>query len=265
MAITAVLFDLGDTLWHFPKMPPVEVIRGETGDRISRLLRTWGVDPEGEPLLIGRDIRFAIERATNDAYWGDLVSPDYPGVAKQVASDRGLTISDEQAVELWHTWNLGGVFLGRKLYPGVIETLRRLKERGYRLGSVTNRGLGDEPFREEMRHHGLLDLFEVLSISCEVGYLKPHRHIFDHALEALRVKPEETMMVGDSLRADVAGSKALGMTAVLKRNQASEEEKELDKDLGEPEESEPPTEYAEPDFVIDDVPELLSLPPFSKK
>ena len=26
--ITAVLFDLGDTLWHFPTMPPVEVIRG---------------------------------------------------------------------------------------------------------------------------------------------------------------------------------------------------------------------------------------------
>jgi HAD superfamily hydrolase (TIGR01549 family) len=264
MTIKAVLLDLGETLWHFPKMPPVEIIRGETVHRISDLLRSWGVEPAGELFFLGRDIRAAIERATDDAYWGDLMSPDYPAIAKQVAADKGLLISDEQAVQLWHTWNLGGVFLGRELFPGVIETLRWLKGKGYRVGSVTNRGLGGEPFRQEMRHHGLLDCFEVLSISCEVGWLKPHPRIFEHALQALGVKPKETMMVGDSLRADVAGSKALGMTAVLKRNQMSEEEKELEKDLGEPEESEPPAEYAEPDFVINEVPELMSLAPLSE-
>lgn len=264
MTIRAVLFDLGETLWHFPKMPPVEIIRGETVHRISELLRSWGVEPAGELFFLGRDIRAAIEKATDEAYWGDLVSPDYPAIAKQVAADKGLFISDEQAVQLWHTWNLGGVFLGRELFPGVVETLSRLKEKGYRVGSVTNRGLGGELFREEMRYHGLLDCFEVLSISCEVGYLKPHRRIFEHALEALGAKPEKTVMVGDSLRADVAGSKALGMTAVLKRNQMSEEEKELEKDLGEPEESEPPAEYAEPDFIINDLPELISLPLFSE-
>jgi HAD superfamily hydrolase (TIGR01549 family) len=263
--VRAVLFDLGETLWHFPKMPPVEIIRGETVHRISELLRSWGVEPAGELFFLGRDIRAAIERATDDAYWGDLLSPDYPAIAKQVAADKGLFISDEQAVQLWHTWNLGGVFLGRELFPGVIETLRWLKGKGYRVGSVTNRGLGDEPFRQEMRHHGLLDCFEVLSISCEVGYLKPHPRIFEHALEALAVEPEETVMIGDSLRADVAGSKALAMTAVLKRNQMSDEEKELEKDLGEPEESEPPAEYAEPDFIINEVPELISLPPFSER
>ena len=40
--ITAVFFDLGDTLWHFPSMPPVEVIRNETVRRIAELLKGWG-------------------------------------------------------------------------------------------------------------------------------------------------------------------------------------------------------------------------------
>jgi len=260
--IQAVLFDLGDTLWHFPQMPPIEVIRGETVHRISDLLRTWGTEPAGDLFFLGRDIRAAIEKATDEAYWGDLTSPDYPSLAKQVAASKGLAISDEQAQTLWHTWNLGGIFLGRQLYPGVAETLRWLSERGYRVGSVTNRGLGGEIFREELRHHGVLDLFEVLSISCEVGYMKPHRRIFEHALEAMDVRPEDAIMVGDSLRADVAGAKALGMTAVWKRNHtAARGDPERDMATGEDSVASP--DGIAPDFVVEDLRELTSLPLFA--
>lgn len=252
MTIRAVLFDLGDTLWHFPQMPPFDVIRGETVRRISDLLRSWGVNPEGELFFLGRDIRFAVERAVGEAYNGDYVSPHCPTIAREVAAAKGLAISEEQAVELWHTWNLGGVFLGRTLFPDVIPTLEWLRERGYRIGSVTNRSQGDEPFRQELRHYGLLDYFEVLSISCEVGYMKPHAAIFRHAIEALGVTPEETALVGDSLRADVAGSQALGMTAVWKRNHASPADSGLD----------PNDRSITPDYVIETVGDLPGLPIF---
>jgi len=259
--IKAVLFDLGDTLWHFPQMPPIEVIRGETVHRISDLLRAWGVEPEGELFFLGRDIRAAIEKATDEAYWGDLTSPDYPSLARSVAARKGLSITSDQAEDLWHTWNLGGVFLGRQLYPGVTETLRWLKERGYRIGSVTNRGLGGEPFREELRHHGVLDIFEVLSISCEVGYLKPHPRIFEHALDALGVDPADTVMVGDSLRADVAGAKALGMTAIWKRNHSSARG-DPERDMATSEDSDASQSLTTPDFIVDNLSELMSLPVF---
>ncbi len=260
--IQAVLFDLGDTLWHFPQMPPIEVIRGETVHRISDLLRTWGVEPAGELFFLGRDIRAAIEKATDDSYWGDLTSPDYPALARQVAADKGLSITDSQAEELWRTWNLGGVFLGRQLYPGVAETLRWLKDREYRIGSVTNRGLGGEPFREELRHHGVLDIFEVLSISCEVGYLKPHPRIFEHALEALGVDPADTVMVGDSLRADVAGARALGMAAVWKRNHLPARG-DPERDMATSEDGDASQPLMAPDFVVEDLWELTSLPLFA--
>jgi HAD superfamily hydrolase (TIGR01549 family) len=258
--IQAVLFDLGDTLWHFPQMPPIEVIRGETVHRISDLLRSWGVEPDGELFFLGRDIRVAVEKETDAAYWGDLVSPDYPALAQRVAAEKGLAIGDAQAQDLWHTWNLGGVFLGRRLYPGVRETLEWLRDRGYRVGSVTNRGLGGELFRDELRHHGVLDLFEVLSISCEVGYLKPHPRIFAHALESLGLPAEATVMVGDSLRADVAGAKALGMTTVWKRDSRTLDSN-IERDMTEPEDS--GETAAAPDFVVDDLREMMSLPLFS--
>ncbi len=259
--IQAVLFDLGDTLWHFPQMPPVEVIRGETVHRISNLLRLWGIEPEGEFFFLGRDIRAAIEKATDGAYWGDLSSPDYPALAKAVAAEKGLLITDAQARELWDTWNLGGIFLGRQLYPGVVETLAWLKERGYRIGSVTNRGLGGDFFREELQHHGVLDLFEVLSISCEVGYLKPHPRIFRHALDALGVSPSDSVMVGDSLRADVAGARSLGMTAVWKRNHAAARG-DPERDMATAEDGEARQPLMTPDFTIEDLWELTSLPLF---
>lgn len=246
MTIRAVLFDLGDTLWHFPQLPPFEVIRNETVRRINELLRSWGIEPEGDLIFLGRDIRFALERADREAYQGDCVSPHLPTLAKEVAASKGLRLSDEQAVELWHTWNLGGVFLGRTVFEDAPAALDWLRERGYRLGAVTNRHLGGPMFREEMRRHGLLDYFQALSVSCEVGYMKPHPRIFQHALEALAVPPAEAAMVGDSLRADIGGAQALGLTTVWRRRAGRAGD----------------ADGIVPDFAVDALWELTSLPIF---
>jgi HAD superfamily hydrolase (TIGR01549 family) len=260
--IQVVLFDLGDTLWHFPQMPPREIIRGETVHRISDLLRSWGVEPEGELFFLGRDIRVAIEKATDDAYWGDLRSPDYPALAKAVAAKKGLLITDSQATELWNAWNLGGLFLGRQLCPGVVETLGWLKKQGFRVGSVTNRGLGGQVFREELKHHGVFEFLEVLSISCEIGYMKPHPRIFQYALDLLGVQPANAVMVGDSLRADVAGARSVGMTTVWKRKRSGDQD-DPERDMASSEDGGAWQPLMTPDFTIDSLSELTSLPLFA--
>ena len=155
--ITAVLFDLGDTLWHFPSMPPVEVIRSETVGRLSRLLKSWGEEVTDERYYLGRDIRLAVEEETSRAFHGDSLDPGYPELCRRVAARNGLRLTPEQGEELWEAWNLGGQFLGRTLFPGVLETLRWLKERGFRLGSLTNRGYGGPRFQQEMRNLGLAE------------------------------------------------------------------------------------------------------------
>jgi putative hydrolase of the HAD superfamily len=251
--IKAVLFDLGDTLWHFPNMPPHIVIREETVRRINALLRTWGIDPEGGLLFLGRDIRLAVERVTEEAYRTDNVSPDYPDVCAEVAGSFGLRLTQEQMLELWDAWNLGGQFFGRTLFPDALDTLRWLRGRGFKLGSVTDRAFGGPRFMAELTEYGLDGFFGVVAISSDVGYLKPHPKIFQHALEALGVVPEETMMVGDSLRSDVAGAKALGMVAVWKRPPL-DEPTEVGADKADV------TGETAPDYAIDNLWELTELP-----
>src|SRR2546426_9716976 len=115
MAIKAVLFDLGDTLWHFPKMPARAVIRSETVGRIRNQLERWGAGMDGDRFYLGRDIRLAVEEETSRAFHGDCVDPGYPDICRRGAGRHGLELTSVQGKELWEAWNLGGAFLGRVL------------------------------------------------------------------------------------------------------------------------------------------------------
>jgi HAD superfamily hydrolase (TIGR01662 family) len=253
MPITTVFFDLGDTLWHLPNMPDRDVVRGETMRRVGGLVESWGYDMrEGERRMLGRDIRLMVEEETRRAFHGDCVEPDYEGMCRRVAESHGIELSDGQAHDLWYTWNLGGLFLGRDLFPDVADTLRELRRRGYRLGSITNRGYAGPLFWEEVDHFGLREMFEVMAISCDVGYLKPHPRIYQYATEAMNVEPEECVMVGDNLRADVEGAKTVGMLAVWRPKtrrepiEATEDETEDEGPIA-------------PDYKITQIAELLEI------
>jgi len=137
----------------------------------------------------------------------------------------------------------------------VLPSLGWLRDRGYRLGAVTNRGYSGPRFHEEMRDLGLTDLFEATVISCDVGYMKPHPRIFHYALERMGVEAEEAVMVGDSLRADVEGAKTLGMGAVWRRPVAGEPVEMT--------EDEPEPGPVAPDYTIDAIGELKVLPLFA--
>ncbi|MDO8616093.1 MAG: HAD family hydrolase [Dehalococcoidia bacterium] len=251
-SITTVLFDLGDTLWHFPQMPPVETIRRETMRRIRETVERWSYDLDGERFYLGRDIRLAVEEETSRAFHGDCVDPGYPELCRRIAARHGLYLTPEQGAELWEAWNLGGPFLGRVLFPDVLDTLRWLRERDYRVGAVTNRGYSGPRFHDEMRDLGLADLFEVTVISCDIGYMKPHPRIFQYTLERLGIEAEQAVMVGDNLRADVEGAKTLGLLAVWRRPllgdpvEATETGPEVSGPLA-------------PDYTIDSIGELKGL------
>lgn len=217
MAIKAVLFDLGDTLWHFPALPPAMEIRTQTMRRIGGVLSSWGVPLEGELRFLGREIRLGVERADRAAYESDCVSPDFNAVVRDIARGMGLDIDYDQGVALWDAWNLGGLTLGRTMFDDAYETLDWLREHGYRIGCVTNRVFGGPRFVEEMRELRLDGYFESTAVSCDLGYMKPHPKIFEHVLTEMKIDAGEAVMVGDSLRADVEASQALGMTAVWRR------------------------------------------------
>ncbi|MBA4179823.1 MAG: hypothetical protein C0506_04470 [Anaerolinea sp.] len=80
------------------------------------------------------------------------------------------------------------------------------------LGLVTN-GAADTQ-RHALQSLGLEGLFATVFISGERGIAKPAPEVFAITLEELGVAFDNAWHVGDSVRTDVAGAKAAGITAV---------------------------------------------------
>jgi FMN phosphatase YigB (HAD superfamily) len=100
--------------------------------------------------------------------------------------------------------------------PDLLETLRGLKDAGYRLGTLSNTGMGDcrmvKPILERL---GLAELMNVMLFSCEDGRAKPNKGLFHHMAEQFGVKPHEVMHIGDNVDADYVGAILAGLNAVL--------------------------------------------------
>jgi len=105
-----------------------------------------------------------------------------------------------------------------RLTAGASEALRWCKANDLRVVLVTNTlWRGDDEVREDWRRFGLGDLIDGVVSSYSVGWRKPHRAMFDRALELAGARPGEAFMVGDRMRADIWGARQVGMRSVLRR------------------------------------------------
>lgn len=98
-------------------------------------------------------------------------------------------------------------------YKDVDETLQGLRSKGYRLGVVSN--LWAFPERRIFSDGGFGANFEHRIYSFEVGHRKPEPEIFLEACRRFGVRPDECLMVGDNLEADIRGALNVGMSAAL--------------------------------------------------
>jgi FMN phosphatase YigB (HAD superfamily) len=104
--------------------------------------------------------------------------------------------------------------------PGAFTAVRWCKTKGLRVVLVTNTlSRGDEEVWEDWRRFGLSDAIDGVVSSHTVGWQKPHRAIYDRALEIAGARPEEAFMVGDRLDADILGAKRLGLRAIWRRTE----------------------------------------------
>ena len=94
-----------------------------------------------------------------------------------------------------------------------VETIRSLRAWGIRVGVLTNGPSALQ--RRKLRASGLIDEFDAIAISGELGVHKPDPRAFQLALELLGTRPEETAMVGDDLENDIAGALGAGFGAVV--------------------------------------------------
>lgn len=134
-----------------------------------------------------------------------------PGEILAICFDFGDTLCDE-ATEIK---DADRTTLRADLIPGAAELLRELKRRGYRLALVADGRPGT--YANVLGQHNVLRLFDVLTISEQVGCEKPDPRMFVTALEQLGIPKDaygRTLMVGNHLERDVKGANRVGMISV---------------------------------------------------
>lgn len=96
-----------------------------------------------------------------------------------------------------------------ELYPGVVDTLEKLKKFGFRLAIITDADRYHA--RARLTRVGLLNCFELLVSADMTGTKKPDPAHFLFALDAFGLKPEESLVVGDSIKRDMVPARRLGL------------------------------------------------------
>lgn len=96
-----------------------------------------------------------------------------------------------------------------RLYPNVVESLKKLRKQGYRLWLLSN---AQEVFTAyELRHLGLDTVFDGIYISSCYGCRKPDVRFFQALLEERKLDPNTCLMIGNDRETDIAGAKAAGI------------------------------------------------------
>jgi HAD superfamily hydrolase (TIGR01549 family) len=94
--------------------------------------------------------------------------------------------------------------------PSVFDLLDLLGQT-YKLGLISN---GSIHTRERLIREKLIDYFDAVIISAEVGFIKPNKEIYEKALESLEVLPDEVLYTDDNPK-NIVGAERLGIPSVL--------------------------------------------------
>ena len=205
-AVAGVVFDLDGTLYPFAR---AILLSTRAVLRYRRFFRAFGrTRHELRNIPLGAD--------TPTDHGGDIDAR----AARQAARLRELQgerlaarlgVEPEQAIGEFQRIVHGewAHSFGRvKPFPGVYETLTNLRDRGARLGV-----LSDSPLvAEKLRSLGIDEFWDVAVAADEVGGFKPHPWPFAYVAHRLGLPPDQLLFVGNHYGYDIVGARRAGMT-----------------------------------------------------
>ncbi len=202
--IDLVLFDLDDTLhddtyaYHSAAEEVAREVAAEHGIDALALRTAYIAEAEGFwQRLSADDLNVKLSRIRESMWRSALESVGVgdPAVA-QLSAERYNAYRSK-----YYT-----------LFPGAVNLLRELRERGFKLGIVTN-GLS-ETHREKIDLLRIGEFFDAIFLSDEVGMIKPDPLLFAHACRVLGGAPARSAMVGDRYDRDIRGAREAGLFTV---------------------------------------------------
>jgi putative hydrolase of the HAD superfamily len=156
-----------------------------------------------------------------------------PAAAAILAAERELwqlAERDQRSATIYQVFQRAGVAPTEALLADYLEAwephtftdadaaglFRRLRERGIRIGVLSNTMWPRSWHEQVFRRDGVLELIDGAVYSSEIDWTKPHPEAFLAAMRAVgAAEPAACVFVGDRPYDDVHGAKSLGMRAVL--------------------------------------------------
>ncbi|MEA2683549.1 MAG: putative hydrolase of the superfamily [Chloroflexota bacterium] len=211
--VSTVLFDYGHTLMDFTR--PEEMLL-EAYHNINRRLEEEleGEVPAAHELL--QSVSLRVDDEIGDSYLGGAEQEvDIAALYNQALAALGMQLRSETVQwvveEEQRAW-LKGIAAS----PHAHDVLGRLKNRGLRLGIVSNAAFPPNSMRAQLASLGLAPYFDATVYSSEIGLRKPNRAIYEECVRRLGGAGDGgVVFVGDRLREDVFGPRKLGFDAVL--------------------------------------------------
>jgi putative hydrolase of the HAD superfamily len=189
MTIEAVIFDWGGTLTPWHTVVPLEGWTTSVGD------------PDLAQKLL----------AAEELLWARSRDEHRSGTLAEVFESVGIEATPQMLVA-FHEWWEPHTYLD----PDVPDVFAGLKQRGIRIGVLSNTIWPRDVHEEIFRRDGILHEIDGAVYTSDIEWTKPHPEAFRAALDAVGVsEPARAVFVGDRPFDDIHGAKSVGMRAVL--------------------------------------------------
>jgi putative hydrolase of the HAD superfamily len=212
---SAVFFDAANTLLY-PE-PPV-------GELYARTARKYGINVSAADVqaqfrrssqamqvkAVGDLVRYGIGEADGRRWWRTLVAETF----RPLGMPQPFDVFFDELYQLFAEPDVW------RVYPEVFEVLQALNARGLIMGVLSNWDIRLGALLDGLR---LIPYFDHVILSATIGWEKPHRRIFEAAIERAGVPAREVLHVGDSYQQDVVGAQQAGMYAVWLRRHGSQQ------------------------------------------
>ncbi|MDD3165613.1 MAG: YjjG family noncanonical pyrimidine nucleotidase, partial [Oscillospiraceae bacterium] len=192
----AILIDIDDTLLDFPACEKAAFFQ---------TMRVCGVTPS--------DALAAAFSAINLAWWKRLERGEITRQALWIGRYRTLAAQFSLPLDAAKAAAVYPDFLSLQSIPlpGMEKALQYLSPR-YALYAATNAGVAVQAQR--MKNGGITPYLQGCFYSEQAGAQKPAKAFFDYCFAAVpALRPETTLMLGDSLSSDICGAKNAGIDA----------------------------------------------------
>ena len=196
--IRNIVFDMGNVMIRFE--PPLFIDRE-------------GITDPDDRKLIMNELFLSVEWAQMDS--GVLTEETAEPLILARIPDR----LKDHVRHLLYSWSLP-----RDTIPGMEDLVRRLKEAGYGIWLLSNASKAQHTYWPRVP---VSSLFDGKLISCDIGFVKPMREIYEAFTDRFGLRPEECLFIDDAT-ANVAGAVACGWKGIVFHGDSEELERKLE-------------------------------------